>query len=201
MGILSGDAPTYVAPTLDAETAGAISDFSKKNRSQTAQDLSRQSMEGTQQAAASFAPTQEQFSQSEQALGGQDPRALYQALSNRYKTNTGREIDKLKTMSDYQGRVKQFGNTQEEAGYSLTLDNFTRQNMARQRAADFEAEAARNSVLSSILGVTGVVVGTAYANSKNQAQSPQTYQTPQQDYSGSQQLQQPQLGSSARKGP
>lgn len=195
MGLLSGDAPEFRAPQLNPETQRQIDEFKKQNIAQTPQGISGQQMQGVAEAAGSFAPTQEQLSRSEQALGGQDSGALYQALSNRYKANTGHELAKLKMASDYSARVKQFANTQEEAGYSLTLDNFARQNLARQRAAEFEAEASRNAVISSILGVAGVMGGMAIAN---KGQSTMGTTTPSgEQMRAHQSFELPEMGSSA----
>lgn len=170
MGLLEGifgggDGPKYNAPVLNPETAKLVDEFQKKNLSESAQDIAGQKLKGTETAASAMGQSPEQFQQAEAALGSYDKGAMGQALQSKYKTMTGRQMDKMKLAAELGAYGKRFQNTIEEAGYKNNQANFMRQNDYMAQQAQFAADTARNNVLSSLLGIAGTAAGMAMAGS------------------------------------
>lgn len=187
--VFGGGAPEYHAPQLNQETAKAVESFKKSNLAETPESIAAKSMEGVGDAAQTMKSSESQVGQREAAMGGYNSGNMGAALASKYNALTKQSTDKLKQMAQYAGYGKQFSHTQEEAGYSLTMDNFARQNANMAREAQFTADAARNSVISSLLGVAGAAGGMALAG---KPAAPSGGSGP--DLSGSQRLRMPTLG-------
>lgn len=130
-----------------------------KNRDQvlnkSTDDYSKESMAGVDGPK----DYSSQVNQSEQALGGSEP-GMSGAINQRYQGLVGEKLNSMSGQAKMRGFETKSRNLETVNKFDQAKQNIDAENKQRQLQADNAAAHARNSALSSVLGI-GAMVGAA----------------------------------------
>jgi len=161
-GLLAGPAPVMKRANFNNQVD---LDEMKARSERGAGELERMRMEGTE-GAAIMQGTPEQAKIEQTALGGANGADVSDALSRRSQKNFGHDISKLQR----QAKVDSVNDHYEQVQTSAAMNSAKSQMDEYQRAAEQQAgreqDAARYSVLSSVLQGVGQWAGMGVAGMK-----------------------------------
>lgn len=122
----------------------------------SAEDYAKKSMEGINGPQ----DHSDQVAQSEQSLGGSEP-GMQGAISSRYQGLVGQKLNNMANQAKLKGFESKGNALATSNQMEMAKNNIDSQNRQRQLQADNANSQARNSTLSSVLGIGAMIAGQA----------------------------------------
>ena len=145
------DSPDVQAVPLDSGTRGLIKEGVNRSINESPEQISEQMLGGVESGVAALSPSDEMISQ-EAERTGQNPYLL-QAVQNKYRGETARDLGRFKTQADMQSRLLKAERMQQIAQSAIAGQQVQTNNFAMLSQAFQQNEAARASVISNIIGL------------------------------------------------
>ncbi len=156
MAGLLGDDVTYQAPALDPWANQRI-DQNITTAQRSPEQYAAEKMNQVPQAAQMAQQSPEQAAASEQTLG----MGMNQALYNRYQKQVGEDTQRMSTLSNYEAQLDRAKQLAKAQSFAIARRNIDVMAKERQMQASAANDAARGSVLGSILNL-GITAAAAY---------------------------------------
>lgn len=158
---IGGTAPTPTIVPLDSGTNSLI-DSAVARGQQTPQQFADLQNQGVSEGAHQANQSSPQALQSDATRGYSDG-SINQAIRNQYQSQSGNNINQLKTAYSQNAVFQKSAALQQASAEAMARQNVTTQSYATLMNAYNQTEQARAQVLNSILGAGGMVVGAAIA--------------------------------------